>query len=86
MSLDYRSDVSSMPFLNRALFDLSVALDKEDELFGELEHDIDIEISDLTVLLQLLERVVEFSVKKQNVSHRAFTTTESTGIINFVPY
>ncbi|KAK7043629.1 hypothetical protein VNI00_008240 [Paramarasmius palmivorus] len=53
--------------LERALFDLSVALDKEDELFGELEHDIDIEISDLTVLLQLLERVVEFSVKKQNV-------------------
>ncbi|KAI3610408.1 hypothetical protein WG66_007125 [Moniliophthora roreri] len=54
--------------LERALFDLAVALDKEDELFIQLElHEDGDDFSDLAVVMELLEQVIEQSLRKQSL-------------------
>ncbi|EEC00087.1 hypothetical protein MPER_00040, partial [Moniliophthora perniciosa FA553] len=53
--------------LERALFDLAVALDKENELFIQLELQINGEFSDLAILMELLEQVIEQAMSKQSL-------------------
>ncbi|KAI3598498.1 hypothetical protein WG66_017069, partial [Moniliophthora roreri] len=49
-----------------ALFDLAVALDKENELFIQLELQINGEFSDLAIVMELLEQVIEQAMGKQS--------------------
>ncbi|EEB92483.1 hypothetical protein MPER_08999, partial [Moniliophthora perniciosa FA553] len=50
--------------LERGLFDLAVALDKEDELFIQLElHEDGDDFSDLAVMIPLLEQVIEKTLR-----------------------
>ncbi|ESK93202.1 hypothetical protein Moror_14637 [Moniliophthora roreri MCA 2997] len=53
--------------LERALFDLAVALDKENELFIQLELQINGEFSDLAIVMELLEQVIEQAMGKQSL-------------------
>ncbi|EEB99308.1 hypothetical protein MPER_01034, partial [Moniliophthora perniciosa FA553] len=53
--------------LERALFDLAVALDKEHELFIQLELHLEGEFSDLAILMELLEQVIEQAMSKKSL-------------------
>uniref|UniRef100_A0A0W0G1M6 Uncharacterized protein n=1 Tax=Moniliophthora roreri TaxID=221103 RepID=A0A0W0G1M6_MONRR len=53
--------------LERALFDLAMALDREHELFIQLELHLEGKLSDLAILMELLEQVIEQGMSKKSL-------------------
>uniref|UniRef100_A0A0W0FI81 Uncharacterized protein n=1 Tax=Moniliophthora roreri TaxID=221103 RepID=A0A0W0FI81_MONRR len=53
--------------LERALFDLAMALDREHELFIQLELHLEGKLTDLAILMELLEQVIEQGMSKKSL-------------------